>query len=309
MKRSKICDLLGIQYPIILGGMGGISDASLAAAVSNAGGLGTIASLTYSKEAIREEIDKARGLTTNPFAINVALFRPDASDIINAIIEKGVKIAITAAGSPRKFTETLKKAQMKVMHVVASVEMAKKAEEAGVDVVIAEGTESGGVASREEVATLPLIPQVIDSVKIPVIAAGGFGDARGYLAARALGAQGVQMGTVFLATKECTRISDTYKQMLLSATESSTAIVARKAFPMRMLKNRAYQLIEEADRAGKSPQEILTIISEFQKRQDNPEEGAFVCGQVAGLIKEIKSVQQVIHEIVEGAEAIYKSLA
>ena len=309
MKRSKLCDLLGTQYPIILGGMGGISDAILAGAVSNAGGMGTIASVSFSPAEIKEEINRVRNLTANPFAVNVALFRPDAGDLINALIEKGQKIVITAAGSPNKFTETLKKAGTTVLHVVANVDMAKKAEEAGVDAVIAEGTESGGVASRDEVATLPLIPQVVDAVKIPVVAAGGFADARGYLAARALGASGVQMGTVFLASKECTRISDNYKRMLINAKDTSTAIVARKAFPIRMIKNMAFKAIEEADRGGKTPQEIYAIMNEFQKRQDNPEEGAFVCGQIAGLLNEIKSVKQIIHEIVEGAETIYQSLA
>ena len=190
MKESRLCSMLGIEHPIILGGMGGISDGSLAAAVSEAGGLGTIASMSYTAEELKAEIDKGQSLTDKPFAVNVSLLRPDAGDLIEAVLEKGLKTVITAAGSPKKFTAALKDGGATVMHVVANVSMAVKTAEAGVDVIIAEGTESGGVASREEITTFTLIPQVVDVVDIPVVAAGGIGDARGYLAARALGPRG-----------------------------------------------------------------------------------------------------------------------
>lgn len=310
VKPNRLCPLLGIEHPIILGGMARISDAVLAAAVSNAGGLGTIASMSYPLEGLKREVDKARSLTDKPFAVNISLLRPDAGDLVEALLEMGVKTVITAAGSPKKFTTRLKEGGAVVMHVVASVGMAVKTAEAGVDVIIAEGTESGGVASREETTTLTLIPQVVDAVNVPVVAAGGVGDARGYLAARALGAQGVQMGTVFLVSKECKAISDLYKHVLIEANDSATGIAARGGIGMRMIKNSFFQEVEKAAASGKSGAELFKLMeSRMGDAAKDADSGAFVCGQVAGLIKEVRSVREIIESIVNGAESLLKDLS
>lgn len=309
MKESRLCSMLGIDYPIILGGMGRISDAALTAAVSEAGGLGTIASMSYTVEELRAEVDKARSITDKPFAVNVSLLRPDAGDLVEALIDKGVKTVITAAGSPKKFTARLKESGAVVMHVVANVTMAVKTAEAGVDAIISEGTESGGVASREEITTLTLIPQVADAVNIPVIAAGGIGDARGYLAARALGAEGVQMGTVFLASKECRTINDLYKHVLIEANDAATGIAARGGIGLRMVKNTFFEEVQKAAAEGKSAGELFKLMEgRMGAAAEDAESGAFVCGQVAGLIKEVRPVKDIINGIVQGADSLLKDL-
>lgn len=301
--------MLGIGHPIILGGMGGISDAELAAAVSEAGGLGTIASMSYTVKRLKAEVEKARSLTAKPFAVNVSLLRPDAGDIVETLVELGVKTVITAAGSPKKFTDRLKEGGAVVMHVVANVSMAVKAADAGVDVVIAEGTESGGVASREEITTLTLIPQVVDAVNLPVVAAGGIGDARGYLSARVLGAEGVQMGTRFLACKECRTVSDVYKHVLVEAGDAATGIAARGGIGMRMIRNAFFSEVEKAAAEGKSAGELFKLMeSRTGASARDAESGAFVCGQVAGLIREVRSAQEIIDNIVQGAETILNEL-
>lgn len=310
MKESRLCEMLGVDYPIILGGMGRISDAALAAAVSNAGGLGTIASMSYTVEELKAEVNKARSLTDKPFAVNVSLLRPDAGDIVDALLQDGVKTVITAAGSPRKFTTRLKEGGATVMHVVANVTMAVKTAEAGVDVIIAEGTESGGVASREEITTMTLIPQVVDAVDLPVVAAGGIGDARGYLAVRVLGAQGVQMGTVFLASKECQTIGDIYKHVLIEADDAATGIAARGSIAMRMVKNAFFQEVEKAAAEGKSGVELFKLMeSRMGAAAKDTDSGAFVCGQVAGLIREVRTVKEIIDDIVKGAETVLQELS
>ncbi len=309
MKESRLCSMLGIKHPIILGGMGGISDGSLAAAVSEAGGLGTIASMSYTAEELKAEIDKGRSLTDKPFAVNVSLLRPDAGDLIEAVLEKGLKTVITAAGSPKKFTAALKDGGATVMHVVANVSMAEKTADAGVDAIIAEGTESGGVASREEITTLTLIPQVVDAVDIPVVAAGGIGDARGYLAARALGAEGVQIGTIFLASTECQTIGDVYKHVLIEADTAATGIAGRGAIGLRMIKNAFFDEIEKAAAEGKSGGELFQFMeSKMGAAAKDADNGAFVCGQVVGMIREIRPVKDIIRDIVDGAESALKEL-
>ncbi len=309
MKESRLCSMLGIEHPIILGGMGGISDGSLAAAVSEAGGLGTIASMSYTAEELKAEIDKGQSLTDKPFAVNVSLLRPDAGDLIEAVLEKGLKTVITAAGSPKKFTAALKDGGATVMHVVANVSMAMKIAEAGVDAIIAEGTESGGVASREEITTFTLIPQVVDVVDIPVVAAGGIGDARGYLAARALGAEGVQVGTIFLASKECQTIGDVYKHVLIEADDAATGIAGRGAIGLRMIKNAFFDEVEKAAAEGKSGGELFQFMeSKMGAAAKDADNGAFVCGQVTGMIREIRPVKDIIRDIVDGAESALKEL-
>ncbi len=295
-----------------MGAMGGISTGKLAASVSNAGGLGSIATAFISVEEARREVQECKSLTTRPFAVNCPLLRPDVNEMLDALIEEGCRIISTSAGNPERWSEKIKGSGAIWLHVVSNVRGALRAAESGVDVVIAEGTESGGIASRDEITTMVLIPQVVDSVKVPVVAAGGIADARGFLAALALGAQGVQMGTAFLATKECDRVSYTYKQVLLNASDNATGIAARKAHPVRIIRNKLFDMLQRLDEEGKSREEIQIILAPKMmnlSKENDPESGFFVAGQIAGLIKEIKTVKELIEGIISEAERIYHSVA
>lgn len=312
MKRTILCELLGIEHPIILGAMGGISTGKLAAAVSNAGALGSVATAFISNEEARCEIEECKRLTNKPFAVNCPLFRSDANEMVDVIIEEGVGIVSTSAGSPERWTEKIRASGAKWLHVVSNVRGAIRAAAAGVDLVIAEGTESGGIASRDEVTTMVLIPQVVDAVKLPVVAAGGIADARSFLAALALGAQGVQMGTAFLATRECDRISDTYKQVLLNASDTATGLAARKAYPVRIIKNKLFETLQHLDEEGKPREEIQRMLAPKimnLSQENDPENGLYVAGQVAGSIREIRTVKELIESIVTDSEKLYRSLA
>ena len=312
MKKTILCEMLGIEHPIILGAMGNISTANLAAAVSNAGGLGSVATAFIPIEEARREIEECKRLTAKPFAVNCPLFRPDTDAMLDAIIKEGVGIISTSAGSPERWAEKIRSSGAKWLHVVSNVRGAVRAAAAGVDVVIAEGTESGGIASRDEITTMVLIPQVVDAVKVPVVAAGGIADARGFLAALALGAQGVQIGTAFLATKECDRVSNAYKKILLNASDTATGLATRKAYPVRMIKNKFFETLQQMDEEGKSREEIQMILAPKMMnllQESDPENGFYVAGQVAGLIKEIKTVRELIEDIITGAEKLYHELA
>lgn len=312
MKKTALCELLGIEHPIILGAMGRISTGKVAAAVSNAGALGSVATAFISIEEARHEIAECRLLTTKPFAANCPLFRPDADALLDAIIEEGVSIVSTSAGSPDRWAEKLKGSRAKWLHVVSNVRGAVRAAAAGVDVIIAEGTESGGIASREEVTTMVLIPQVVDAVNVPVVAAGGIADARGFLAALALGAHGVQMGTAFLTTKECDSVSNTYKQVLLNASDTATGLATRKAYPVRIVRNNLFDALQHMDEEGKSREEIQMMLAQKMtnmSQESDLENGLYIAGQVAGLIKEIKTVRELIEDITTGADRLYRSLA
>lgn len=312
MKKTILCELLGIEHPIILGAMGNISTAKLAAAVSNAGALGSVATAFIPIEEARREIQECKRLTVKPFAVNCPLFRPDTDAMLDAIIKEGVGIISTSAGSPERWAEKIRSSGAKWLHVVSNVRGAVRAAAAGVDVVIAEGTESGGIASRDEITTMVLIPQVVDAVKVPVVAAGGIADARGFLAALALGAQGVQIGTAFLATKECDRVSDAYKKILLNASDTATGLATRKAYPVRMIKNKFFETLQQMDEEGKSREEIQMMLAPKMmnlSQENDLENGFYVAGQVAGLIKEIKTVRELIEDITTEAERLYHSLA
>ncbi|MBM4446930.1 MAG: enoyl-[acyl-carrier-protein] reductase FabK [Chloroflexi bacterium] len=312
MKKTELCKFLGIEHPIILGAMGGISTGKLAAAVSNAGALGSVATAFISVEESRREIQECKRLTTKPFAVNCPLFRPDMDAMLDAIFAESVGIVSTSAGSPERWAKKIKGSGAKWLHVVSNVRGAVKAVAAGVDVVIAEGTESGGIASRDEITTMVLIPQVVDTVNVPVVAAGGIADARGFLAALALGAQGIQMGTTFLATKECDRVSDTYKQMLLNASDTATGLATRKAYPVRIIKNKLFDTLQQLDEENKPREEIQMILAPKMmnlSQENDPENGFYVAGQVAGLINEIKTVKELIEGIVTESEKLYRSLA
>jgi enoyl-[acyl-carrier protein] reductase II len=282
--------------------MAGVTDARLAAAVSEAGGLGTIAAATESAESLATEIRRLRDITKLPFAVNIPLMAPQAKNLIQVVIESRVPVVITAAGSPAVFTAALKQAGSRVMHVIPCVDAAKKAEGAGVDAVIAEGFESGGFASPFEIGTLALIPQVVDAVRIPVLAAGGVVDARGYAACRILGAEGISVGTAFLATVECTKIGSAWREQILSGRDVSTKILARGIAPVRMLANRWAEELEKLISEGVTKKEIMNFI--FSGDPMSSEDGPFACGQGVGLIQRIQTVKEVMDDFVVGSEEL-----
>lgn len=317
MKKTRICQLLGIEYPIIQGGMTWIANAELAAAVSEAGGLGIIspnagmAPGANTAEHLRRQINKARSLTDKPFGINLVLQDPGAKELVDVAIEEKIPAVTTSAGNPATYTSYLKEAGVKVLHLVASVRHAKGAEGRGVDAVIAEGYEAGGHNGFDEMPTFVLIPQVVDAVQIPVVAAGGIADARGFIAALALGAEGVQMGTRFVATHECIA-HQKVKEAIVSTIDTGTAISGRKLGPTRGLKNELTDKILEMESRGATAEELQSFIGAGRARLGSLEgdlvEGEAYAGVIAGMITEIVSVGEVIRNIVEGSETILARL-
>jgi enoyl-[acyl-carrier protein] reductase II len=318
MKKTRLCNVLGIEYPIIQGGMVWIANAELAAAVSDAGGLGLISPTAGMSrngdqvENFRRQIHTARGLTSKPFGANLPiLHNPQIEGLIAAAIDEGVEVVVTAAGSPGLYTDRLKEAGIKVLHLVASVRHAQSAEKRGVDGVIAEGCEAGGHNGMDEISTFALIPQVVDAVGIPVVAAGGIADARGVVAALALGADGVQMGTRFVATHECIA-HPKFKEAIIQANDNDTIITGRKLGPIRILKNELAATIVEMEGAGASVEELIAFIGSGRSRTGQLEgdlaNGETYCGSIAGMIKEIKGAGEVIRSIVDNYETVLDGL-
>lgn len=317
MIRTRLCELLGIDYPIIQGGMNWVSNAELAAAVSNAGGLGIIsptAGIAFDGDVVqnlRDQIRKAKPLTDKPFGVNLVVGIPELRELLPVVVEEGVKVVTTSAGNPALCTPFLKEAGVKVLHVVASVRHARGAERHGVDAVIAEGYEAGGHNGPEELPTFVLVPQVVDAVSVPVVAAGGIADARGLVAALALGADGVQMGTRFVATHECVAHPN-FKDAIVNATDTGTVTTGRRLSPARILKGKvATSLLEEESR-GATADEILFLIGVARSRtgevDGDLEEGEAFCGAVAGMITEIVSAADVVRSIVDGYPKVAASL-
>jgi enoyl-[acyl-carrier protein] reductase II len=317
MKKTRVCDLLGIEYPIIQGGMTWIANAELAAAVSNAGGLGIIspnagmASDGNPIDNLRGQIAKARSLTSKPFGVNLPLQDPTIKEEIDVVIDEKIPIVTTSAGNPATYTQYLKDAGVKVLHLVASVRHAAGAERRGVDAVVAEGYEAGGHNGFDELPTFVLVPQVVDAVQVPVIAAGGIADARGFVAALALGAEGVQIGTRFVATRECIA-HQKVKEAIVEAIDTGTAISGRKLGPTRGLKNELTTKVLEMESHGASAEELQSFIGARRARMGKLDgdlvEGEVYCGAAAGIIKGIVSAGEVVREIVEGAEAVLTRL-
>lgn len=305
----NINEILGTKYPIIQGGMANIATAALASAVSNAGGLGLIGAGGYDAEWVRTEIRKCKTLTDKPFGVNIMLMSPHAKDIAQVVIDEGVKIVTTGAGSPGIYIPAWKAAGIKIIPVVPSVALAVRMERAGVDAVVAEGTESGGHIG--ELTTMALIPQVADAVSIPVIAAGGIADKRGVLAAFALGAKGVQVGTVLLATKECP-IHENYKQIVVDAKDTDTVVTGRgTGAPVRVLKNKmAVEYLRIAEQGVPLAElEKLTLGSLRRAVFDGDlDRGSFMAGQISGLIKEVRTVQQVLSDLFDGVDQYKEQL-
>lgn len=308
MFKTRVCDILGIEYPIILGGMVWIGKAELAGAVSEAGGLGLLATGGMTVEEVIEESKKVRDITAKPFGINVPLARPDAWDLIEAGIKGGATAVSTSAGSPKKFTAMIKEAGCAVMHVVPSVSFADKCADAGVDIIVAEGIEAGGHDGFDEITTMALVPQVVDRVSVPVVAAGGIADGRGFMAALALGAQGVQMGTRFVATHE-SAAHPRFKEAILRVAADGTTLTGRTTVgPTRGIKNKLTAMILEAEKRQASQEEIFELIGEGRSAMASIEgdidEGSVYCGQIGGMIRELKSVREVIDDVIAEAERI-----
>lgn len=301
MKPNRVTELFGIQYPVIAGGMVWCSGWRLAAAVSNAGGLGLLGAGSMHPETLIEHIDKMNAATDKPWGINIPLMYPEIERLIEIIIEKGVKIVFTSAGSPKKYTARFHEAGIKVAHVVSSSKFAKKCEEADVDAVVAEGFEAGGHNGREETTTLALIPQVREAISLPLIAAGGIGSGKAMLAAMALGAEGVQIGTLFAVSEESSA-SDAFKQLCVDLGEDGTMLALKKISPTRLIKNELFAKIAEAENRGAEADELRELLGRAASKrgifEGDLENGELEIGQIASTIKEVMPVAQIMHELI-----------
>ena len=303
--NTKITELLGIKYPIIQGGMAWVAESTLAAAVSNAGGLGLIAGGAAPIDYLRDQIRRCKSLTDKPFGVNIMLMSPNAEELAQLIIDEGVPVVTTGAGNPGKYMEAWKNAGIKVIPVVPSVALAKRMERAGADAVVAEGTESGGHIGEN--TTMCLVPQVVDAVSIPVIAAGGIADGRGIAASFMLGAEGVQVGTAFLAAEEC-QIHENYKKLVIEAKDTDSIVTGRfTGHPCRGVKTKFAKKLLSFEKEGGTPDEFEQITTGSLRKaavDGNLEEGSFLCGAIAGLVNEIEPAKVIIERMFDGAEKL-----
>ena len=312
MKANRVTELFGIEYPIIAGGMVWCSSWRLAAAVSNAGGLGLIGAGSLPPELLREHIQKIKAATQKPWGVNLPMMNPKADEMVDVIIEEGVKIVFTSAGSPKKYTSRFHEAGIKVAHVVASSKFARKCEEAGVDAVVAEGFEAGGHNGKEETTTMVLIPEARKATTLPLIAAGGIGSGQAMAAAFALGAEGVQIGTLFALSQESSA-SEAFKQRCVELGEGDTMLALKRLSPTRLIKNAFFERMNAAEEAGKTADELREMIGFGATRrgifEGDIENGELEIGQVASAIKEIKPVAQIIKELVSDFDATLQRLS
>ena len=311
MKKNRITELLGIEYPVIQGGMVWISGWRLAAAVSNAGGLGLLGAGSMHPETLVEHIRKMKEATDKPWGVNVPLMYPEIDRLVDILIAEGVKIVFTSAGSPKKYTARFHEAGMKVAHVVSSSKFARKCEEAGVDAVVAEGFEAGGHNGREETTTMVLIPQVRKATSLPLIAAGGIASGESMLAAMALGAEGVQAGTLFALTEESSA-SEAFKQRCTSLEEGDTMLTLKAISPTRLVKNDLYTRIVEAEKTGAAVEDLRAILGKAAAKrgifEGDLEGGELEIGQIASAIKEVLPVSAVMKQLIEEFEAALNRL-
>ncbi|TJX65202.1 enoyl-[acyl-carrier-protein] reductase FabK [Soehngenia saccharolytica] len=310
MIKTRVTELLGIEYPIIQGGMAWVATHELAAAVSEAGGLGIIAAGNAPKEVVRDEIRAVKKMTNKPFGVNIMLLSPFVDEVVDTVLEEGVPVVTTGAGNPGKYLERFKEKNIKVIPVVPSVALAKRMEKEGVDAVIVEGTEAGGHIG--ELTTFALVPQVVDAVSLPVIAAGGIADARGFVAAFALGAEGVQMGTRFVLSTEA-KVHENYKNLLLKAKDRDAIVTGRTTgHPVRVIKNKFTREflelekqnvpLEELDKFGAGKLRLAVV-------EGDVEQGSVMSGQIAGLINDIKPCKEIIEGICSEAETVIQNLS
>ena len=302
INKTRICELFGIEKPIVQGGMVWISGWRLAAAVSNAGGLGLLGAGSLPPELLRKHISKMKQATDKPWGINLPLMNPAVEDIVKVIIEEGVKIVFTSAGSPKKYTSLFHEHGIKVAHVVSSSKFARKCEDAGVDAVVCEGFEAGGHNGREETTTMVLVPQVRKATSLPVIAAGGIASGAAIAAAFVLGAEGVQIGTLFALTEESSA-SDAFKKRCTSLEEGDTMLTLKLLSPTRLVKNDLFNRIDEAEKKGADKDELLKLVPPGSARrgifEDDQDNGEVEIGQIASDIKEILPVATVMQRLEE----------
>ncbi len=298
---NRITKLFGIQYPVIQGGMIWCSGWELASAVSNAGGLGLIGSGSMNPDILREHIQKCRKATSKPFGVNIPLIFSHAEEFINIVVDEKVPVVFTSAGNPAKYTSHLKETGIKVVHVIANKKSAIKCQDSGVDAIVAEGFEAGGHNGREETTTMVLIPMITQAVDIPVIAAGGIATGKAMFAAMALGAEGVQIGSRFVATHESSAHKN-FKDMVLQAGDGDTLLTLKSLIAVRLLKNNFFNRVFEKEKAGALPEEMLKILGEGRSKlgmfDGDTDEGELEIGQVSAIINEQKSASEVINEII-----------
>ncbi len=310
--NNRICQLFNIKFPIIQAGMIWCSGWELASAVSNAGGLGLIGSGSMYPEVLREHLQKCKKATSNPFGVNVPLLYPNIEKVMKVIVDEGVKIVFTSAGNPKTWTSHLKEHGIKVVHVVSNVKFALKCEEAGVDAIVAEGFEAGGHNGREETTTMVLIPQVRKAIKIPLIAAGGIGTGAAMAAAFALGAEGVQIGSRFVATPESSAHTN-FKDAVVMAKEGDTILTLKQLTPVRLIKNDFCNKILEAEKEGESVEQLTRLLGKARAKkgmfEGDLKEGELEIGQISGAIDEIKPAAQIVNEIVEEFNLTLKRLS
>lgn len=308
---NRIIQLFGIQYPIIQGGMIWNSGYKLASAVSNAGGLGLIGAGSMYPNVLREHIQKCKKATNKPFGVNVPMLYPNVEEIMNIIVEEDVKIVFTSAGNPKTWTSFLKEKGITVVHVVSSSKFALKAQEAGVDAVVAEGFEAGGHNGREETTTLTLIPMVKENISIPLIAAGGIATGKGMLAAMILGADGVQMGSRFAASTESSA-HDAFKRTIVETNEGDTLVTLKELAPVRLIKNKFFQDVQEAYSNCASVDDLKTLLGRARAKRGMFEgdlvEGELEIGQIAGLIHDILPVSTIIEQVIREFEVAKKEI-
>ncbi len=300
-ENNAICKLLNIKYPIFQGGMAWIGTAELVSAVSNAGGLGLIGAGHMPPDILKKEIQKCKNWTDKPFGVNIMLMSPFVKEVMQLMVDERVPVVTTGAGNPGEYLPALKEVGAKVIPVVASVALARRLAKGGVDAVIAEGCESGGHIG--EISTMPLIPQVVDAVDVPVIAAGGFADSRGMAAAFALGASAIQMGTRFVLSEECIA-HENYKNFVLKAKDRSTVVTGRSlGHPVRVLANKLTRTFHEMEAAGASPEELEKLGEgklHLATHKGDVENGSVMIGQISGMLDDIKPVKEIIDDIVNG---------
>lgn len=309
--QNRITELFDIKHPIIQAGMIWCSGWELASAVSNAGGLGIIGAGSMYPEVLQSQITKCKAATNKPFAVNVPLLYPDIDKHIDIIIQEKVPIVFSSAGNPASWTNTLKEAGITVVHVVSNIKFAKKAEACGVDAIVAEGFEAGGHNGREETTTLVLIPQVCEEVNIPVIAAGGIGRGRSMLAAMALGAEGVQIGSRFVASLESSA-HQSFKDAVVEAKDGATQLALKQLTPVRLIKNEFFNKVQEAELRGASREELAEILGRARAKRGMFEgdlvEGELEIGQISGAINDIKPAAEILHDIIAEFNAVNNSL-
>ncbi len=309
--QNKITELFNIQYPLIQAGMIWNSGYKLASAVSNAGGLGIIGAGSMYPEILREHIQKCKKATDKPFAVNVPMLYPQIKEIIDIIVEEGVEIVFTSAGNPKTWTSFLKEKGITVVHVVSSVKFALKAQEAGVDAVVAEGFEAGGHNGREETTTFTLIPMVKEKISIPLIAAGGIATGRGMLAAMVLGADAVQIGSRFVASLESSA-HENFKLKVVETQDGETELTLKELAPVRLIKNKFYNQIKELYTKNPTPDQLKELLGRARAKrgmfEGDMDDGELEIGQIAGLIHEIKPAAEIVKEIIDEYESVKRSL-